>query len=251
MILKNKVALITGAGRGIGKETVIRLAKDGADVILVSRSELELKKVRKITDSYKVRSLIIAADVSIEEEVKKIFEKIRAEFGRVDIVVTAAGIHLRKAVIDISAAEWDLVLAINLKGTFLCCREAAKMMIDQNYGKIIIVSSKIAKLGVGDQSAYCASKHGLIGLTESLQDELKNYDINVNAVLPAGVDTRMVEDTFPEIDRSLLLKPQQVSEVITFLASDRASGVKGASYEVWGGQNYRPNFMQQVKNKNR
>jgi NAD(P)-dependent dehydrogenase (short-subunit alcohol dehydrogenase family) len=243
MLLKDKIAIVTGAGRGIGRETAIDFAKEGASIALVSRSEKELSEVASEIEKIGTEALITTGDIAIEEDVKKVFEKTVSSFGRVDIVVANAGIHLRKSVIDTTTEEWDEMMAINLKGTFLYCKEAAKIMIKQNYGKIIIVSSESGKKGSAFQGAYCTSKFGQIGFTEVLQDELKDYNINVNAVLPSATNTKLLRDSYPEVNHSLLLKPEQIAKVITFVASDNASGVKGASYEVWGAQNLRPNLF--------
>jgi 3-oxoacyl-[acyl-carrier protein] reductase len=243
MLLKNKVAIVTGAGKGIGKETAIDFAKEGADIVLVSRTEAELKELSKQIESFGVKSLVVTGDISIEDDVIRIFDKSLAAFKRVDIIVANAGIHLRKSIIDTSVADWDLMMEINLRGTFLCCREAAKIMIKQNYGKIIIISSESGKKGSASQGAYCTTKFGQLGLMEVLQDELKDYNINVNAVLPSATNTPLLRASYPEVNHSLLLRAEQIAKVVTFVASDNASGVKGASYAVWGAQNFKPNLF--------
>ncbi len=243
MLLKDKIAIITGAGRGIGRETAIDFAKEGASIVLVSRSEGELLEVAAEIKRIGTGAVTAAGDIAKEAEVKKVFEKAILSFGRVDILVANAGIHLRKSVIDTTVKEWDEMMEINLRGTFLYCREAAKIMINQNYGKIIIISSESGKKGSAFQGAYCTTKFGQIGFTEVLQDELKDYNINVNAVLPSATNTKLLRDSYPEVNHSILLKPEQIAKVITFVASDDASGVKGASYDVWGAQNMRPNLF--------
>ena len=243
MILKNRIAIITGAGRGIGMETAVDFAKEGADVVLVSRNEHELSGVAKKAETFGARTLIATGDISIEKDVKNIINMTLSAFNRLDIIVANAGIHLRKSVIDTSVEEWDKMMEINLRGTFLCCREAAKIMIKQDYGKIIIVSSESGKKGSAFQGAYCTTKFGQLGFTEVLQDELKDYNINVNAVLPSATNTKLLRDSYPEVNHSLLLKPEQIAKVITFVASDNASGVKGATYAVWGAQNFKSNLF--------
>jgi len=243
MLLKNKVAIITGAGKGIGKETAIDFAKEGANVVLVSRTLSELMELSKKIEGFGVKSIVVTGDISSEEDVKRIFDESVSAFERVDIIVANAGIHLRKSVIDTSVADWDLMMEINLRGTFLCCREAAKIMIKQNYGKIIIISSESGKKGSASQGAYCTSKFGQLGLMEVLQDELKDYNINVNAVLPSATDTPLLRASYPEVNHSLLLRAEQIAKVISFVASDDASGVKGAAYAVWGAQNLKPNLF--------
>ena len=243
MLLKSKIAIVTGAGRGIGRETAIDFAREGADVVLVSRSEKELSEVASEIKKIGTGVLVATGDIAKEDDVARVFEKTISEFGRVDIVVANAGIHLRKSVIDTTTEEWDEMMAINLRGTFLCCKQAAKIMIKQNYGKIIIISSESGKKGSAFQGAYCTTKFGQLGFTEVLQDELKDYNINVNAVLPSTTNTKLLRDSYPEVNHSLLLKPEQIAKVISFVASDNASGVKGASYEVWGAQNMKPNLF--------
>ena len=243
MLLKSKIAIVTGAGRGIGRETAIDFAREGADVVLVSRSEKELSEVASEIKKIGTGVLVATGDIAKEDDVARVFEKTISEFGRVDIVVANAGIHLRKSVIDTTTEEWDEMMAINLRGTFLCCKQAAKIMIKQNYGKIIIISSESGKKGSAFQGAYCTTKFGQLGFTEVLQDELKDYNINVNAVLPSATNTKLLRDSYPEVNHSLLLKPEQIARVISFVASDNASGVKGASYEVWGAQNMKPNLF--------
>jgi len=243
MLLKDKVAIVTGAGKGIGKETAIDFAKEGANIVLVSRTEADLARLSKQIESFGIKSLVVTGDIASEDDVKKIFDASISAFGRVDIIVANAGIHLRKSVINTTVADWDKMMEINLRGTFLCCREAAKIMIKQNYGKIIIISSESGKKGSASQGAYCTTKFGQLGLMEVLQDELKDYNINVNAVLPSATDTPLLRASYPEVNHSLLLRAEQIAKVITFVASDSASGVKGAAYAVWGAQNLKPNLF--------
>lgn len=244
MLLKDKISIITGAGRGIGKATAFDFAKEGSNLVLVSRTMEELNKVKKeIESSYGVKVLNTTADISSEEDVKKMFEKTLAEFKRVDVIVNNAGIHLRKSVTDTTVKEWDKVMEINLRGTFLCCREAVKIMVKQNYGKIINVSSESGTKGSANQGAYCTSKFGQIGLTEVLADEVKDYDINVNAVLPSATNTKLLQDSYPEFDCSKFIQPEDIAKTITFVASERAKAIKGASIEVYNAQNFRPNLF--------
>ncbi|MCL5070025.1 MAG: SDR family oxidoreductase, partial [Actinobacteria bacterium] len=192
MLLENKIAIITGAGRGIGRATAINLAREGADVVVVSRNAKELEDTAAEAARFGHKTQIITADVSIEEDVKSLFGKTLEVFKRIDIIVNNAGMHLRKSVEDTSVEEWDNVMAVNLRSTFLCSREAVKIMKKQNYGKIINISSESGTKGSAFQGAYCTSKFGQIGFTEVLQDELKEYNINVNSVLPSGTDTKLL-----------------------------------------------------------
>ncbi len=243
MLLRNKIAIITGAGKGIGKETAFDFAREGANLVLVSRTLDDLKKTSRQLEKYKVKTLSLTADIALEEDVAKMIKDTMNAFGRIDILVANAGIHLRKTIIDTSVADWDEMMEINLRGTFLCCREAVKIMIDQNYGKIIIISSESGKKGSASQGAYCATKFGQIGFTEVLTDEVKDYNINVNAVLPSATNTPLIRKSYPEVNHEALTKPESIAKVITFMASENASAIKGASVAVWNAQNYMPNLF--------
>ena len=243
MLLKNKIAIITGAGKGIGKETALDFAKEGADLVLAGRTLEDLEKISKQVDKYDIKTLCITVDIASETEVKKMVDDTLNTFGRIDILVANAGIHLRKTIIDTSVAEWDEMMEINLRGTFLCCREAIKVMMDQDYGKIVIISSESGKKGSASQGAYCATKFGQIGFTEVLTDEVKDYNINVNAVLPSATNTPLIRKSYPEVNHEALTKPESIAKVITFMASENASAIKGASVAVWNAQNYMPNLF--------
>ncbi|MEI7615298.1 MAG: SDR family oxidoreductase [Actinomycetota bacterium] len=240
MLLKDKVAVITGAGRGIGRETSIDFAREGANLVLVSRTMSDLEKLVKETEKFGIKSIAIAADVTKTEDVKNIFDETLKKFNKLDILVSNAGIHLRKSIPGTSLEEWENMLKTNLTSTFLCCREAVKIMIAKNYGKIIIVSSKSGTKGSASQGAYCTTKFGQLGFMEVLADEVKDYNINVNAVLPGATNTKLLRDSYPEISHSLLIKPEQIATVITFMASEKSSAIKGSAIPVYKVQNLNP-----------
>jgi len=243
MKLKDKIAIITGAGKGIGWETALDFAKEGAHLVLVSRTKKDLEKLAEKTKAYDVQTLIVTTDISDEGQVKEMIEKTLERFDRLDILVANAGIHLRKSITDTTVSEWDEMMEINLRGTFLCCREAVKVMIKQNYGKIVIVSSESGTKGSASQGAYCTTKFGQIGFMEVLTDEVKDYDINVNAVLPSATNTPLIRQSYPEVNHERLIKPDRIAKVITFVSSEDASAVKGATLAVWNAQNYKPNLF--------
>lgn len=236
---EKKVVIVTGAGRGVGKTIAIDFAKEGAVSILVSRTKKELNKVCDEIIRIGGKCFPIEADISKEIEVVNLFEAVLKKFKRVDILVNNAAVQIRKKVVDMSLMDWNLQLDINLTGTFLCSREALKIMIKNNYGKIITISSEAGKKAWGTGSAYCASKAGQISLTEAMASEVKKYDININAVLPAAVDTPLLKKSYPDIDYSKLdlLTSEEISSVVLFLASEDAKGIKGSCIEVYGGQN--------------
>ena len=239
MLLKNKVAVITGSGRGIGQAIAVDLARNGANVVLVSRSIDELVSLSKTIKHFKVKTLPLKADISSEEDVKYIFCQTMLVFKRLDILVNNAGIHLLKPILDTTIEEWNRVIEVNLKGTFLCCREALKIMIPQNYGKIINISSASGLKGSSNLSAYCASKFGQIGLTQVIADEIKDLNININAILPSAVNTKIIRDSYPGVDYNIFIKPDNIAKVVTFMVSENASAIKGASIEVYNAQNYK------------
>lgn len=243
MLLRDRVAVITGAGKGIGRETAIDFAKEGANLVLVSRTMSDLEELVKETESYGIKSVAVTADVSETMDVKKIFDTALSKFGKLDILVANAGIHLRKSIQDTSLEEWEKMLKVNLTGTFLCCREAAKIMMAKNYGKIIIVSSESGTRGSAFQGAYCTTKFGQLGFMEVLADEVKDYNINVNAVLPSATNTKLLRDSYPEVNHSLLIKPVQIATVITFMASEKSDAIKGSIIPVYNAQNLKPNLF--------
>ena len=243
MLLKDRIAIITGAGKGIGRETAIDFAREGAHIVMVSRTKTDLDKLAEEIKPFNVRTLLLESDISVEKDVNQVFEETMSAFSRLDIIVCSAGTHLRKTIADTTVRDWDEMMAVNLRGTFLCSREAVKIMVKQDYGKIIIISSESGKKGSASQGAYCASKFGQIGLTEVLADEVKDYNINVNAVLPSASNTPMIKKSYPEVNREKLIKQEQVARVITFMASDDSSAIKGASIAVWNAQNYKHNLF--------
>jgi len=238
-ILKNKVSVITGAAKGIGKAIALDFALAGSHLVLADVDAEELNRacsfIRKLAD---IKAVQVIADISKEKDVIKLFKTAIREFDGVDVLVNNAGIHIFKSLLDMSRQEWDRILNINLRGTFLCCREALKIMVERNKGKIINISSDVGKKGEKYQAAYCASKAGIISLTESLADEFKDYNININAVLPHSVDTGLLRKSFPGLDYSKFMKPGDISKIVLFLACEYALAIKGAAIEVYNGQDF-------------
>ncbi|MHB1348227.1 MAG: SDR family NAD(P)-dependent oxidoreductase, partial [Candidatus Humimicrobiaceae bacterium] len=149
----------------------------------------------------------------------------------------------RKSIPDTTLEDWENMMKTNLTSTFLCCREAARIMMDKNYGKIIIVSSESGTRGSAHQGAYCTTKFGQIGFMEVLADEVKDYNINVNAVLPSATNTGLIRESYPEVNHGLLIKPEQIATVITFMASEKSNAIKGSIVPVYNAQNFKPNLF--------
>lgn len=244
MKLKNKVALVTGAGRGIGKATAIALASEGASVVV---NDVDLQSARETADEITAmgcKALPIKADVSDRTEVTKMVDTIIETFKRIDILVNNAGIFSSVSLDNITEDEWDKVIKVNLKGVFLCSQAVMKLMKKQRSGKIINISSLAAKVGgIFAGADYAASKAGVIALTKSLAKQLASYGVNVNAVAPAVIETDMTKNWPKEVKESFLRqiplgrfgKPEEVAETILFLVSDGANYITGATIDVNGG----------------
>ena len=238
-----KKALITGSGSGIGKAIALMLADMGADIVINDVSSKKgLKTVDEILNKNR-RAVFSNADVVKEEEVKKMFESAAADLGGIDILVNNAGITKDALIMDMSVEQWDQVMDVNLRGVFLCSKYAAKMMSEQNSGKIINVSSASGLMGNVGQVNYTASKGGVIALTKTLAKELARFNITVNAVAPGYIRTPMTK-TVPEKVETYIIgqiplgrpgEAEEVANAIAFLASDMADYITGHVLSVNGG----------------
>jgi 3-oxoacyl-[acyl-carrier protein] reductase len=213
-----KTALVTGGGRGIGKETAILLSKKGLNLIICSRNQREIDSVVKEIKSFGNDKIIgRECDVSISSQVNKLVNEVLGIFGRVDLLINNAGISYVKRLIDTSEEQWDSTLDINLKGSFLLCKAIVPHMIEHDFGVVVNVSSGAGKVGFKDISAYCASKFGMIGLTESLAREVADYNVRVMTICPGQVATKMQKDIDPlnyELNNHKMLSPTRVAEKI-------------------------------------
>lgn len=242
MRLKGKVALITGAGRGIGKEIALKFAKEGAIVITNSLSDSAEKTAEEIRANGG-QSLAISADVSSQEAVEKMFEKAAFTYGNVDILVNNAGITSDQLLVRMKEAQWDSVISTNLKSVFLCTREAMKPMMKKRWGRIINISSVIGLCGNAGQTNYAAAKAGIIGFTKSTAKESGTRGITVNAIAPGYIETDMTGKLSPikkqEIQKLIPMgrmgKPEDIASIACFLASDEASYITGQVFNVDGG----------------
>ncbi len=189
--LKDYVAIVAGGGRGIGKAIALELAKEGLKIVIAARTAREIYNTANEIKSLGSEALAIKTDIRSSSDVKNLIKKTISKFGRIDILINNAGIGIFKPLVKTSEREWDKVLDTNLKGTFLCCKQVLPMMIKQRKGIIVNISSIAGKHGDAYYSSYCASKFGIIGLTESLAKEVDKFGIKVYTVCPDRVNTKI------------------------------------------------------------
>ncbi|MDD4587011.1 MAG: 3-oxoacyl-[acyl-carrier-protein] reductase [Heliobacteriaceae bacterium] len=244
MSLDFRTALVTGGSRGIGRAIALDLAKEGyAVAVNYAGSEAKAKSVVETIISQGGRAIAVQADVAQANRVDALVQQVLAEFGRLDVLVNNAGITRDNLIMRLKEEDWDLVLDTNLKGVYLCCQAAAKVMVKQRYGRIINVSSIIGQQGNVGQANYAAAKAGVVGLTKTLARELATRNITVNAVAPGYIQTDMTaglpaarrEDFLKAIPLGRLGQPEDVAKVVVFLASPGADYITGQTINVDGG----------------
>ncbi len=244
MGLNNKVALITGGSRGIGKEIALELGKNGAHIAISYVNNMEkAKEVIEEIKSYGVKAIAIKANVSVEEEVTEMIKTIEEELGTIDILVNNAGVTKDNLLIRMKSEDWDEVMDVNLKGTFLCTKAVSKIMMKKRYGKIINITSVVGIIGNAGQGNYSASKAGVIGFTKSMAKELGSRGIRVNGIAPGFISTDMTEALKDEIKNTMLKaiplntfgNPKDIANLVVFLASKKSDYITGQIINVDGG----------------
>jgi len=249
MALTTKVALVTGAARGIGRAIALRLARDGLDVAVNDKlSSHELDGLVQEIQSKGRRALAIPADVSSEPEVERTVRKVVQDLGSLDVMVANAGIISSESILNTTVEDFDLVMAINVRGTMLCYKHAAKQMIAQGRGgRIIGACSRAGKQGINVTLSYSASKFAVRGLTQASAQELGQYGITVNAYAPGPIQTPMRDEmqasfgsdvlssTFGGAPVKRLGTPEDIAGLVSYLASDDSSFVTGQSVSINGG----------------
>ncbi len=239
-----RAAIVTGGSRGIGRAVCLALAEQGVNVVVnYAGSAAAAEETAALCREKGVEAIAVQASVADAAQVDALFEKAVEAFGRVDILVNNAGITKDNLIVRISEEDFDAVIDTNLKGAFLCCKKAARLMMRQKWGRIVNVSSVVALRGNPGQANYCASKAGVIGLTKSLAKELSSRHITVNAVAPGFIDTDMTR-VLSENARTAILtqvplgtfgQPEDVARTVAFFASENAGYITGQVLCVDGG----------------
>jgi 3-oxoacyl-[acyl-carrier protein] reductase len=224
------VAVVTGAGRGIGRAVALRLAERGCDVALLARTVEQIESAAAEVVALGRKALALRCDVANAGEVARAAEKIQAALGVPRVVVANAGVVRRSLVVDTSEEEWDHVLDVNLKGTFLLARALLPAMIRAKRGRLVAVASISATLGTARQSAYCAAKWGLVGFVKSLAEELRGHGLQAMSVLPGSVDTEMLKGG----DFKAAMSPDDVAGLVTYAALDAPDAMNGSAIEMFG-----------------
>lgn len=240
---KNKVAVITGASRGIGRSIALALAAQGATIVAMDMDKTSTDAVVSELKAAGAKALAVVGNVTSSEDVERMISAAVEEFGRVDILVNNAGITRDGLIMRMKDDDWDAVLSVNLKGAFLCTRAAFKVMSKQRYGRIINIASVVGQMGNAGQANYCASKAGLIGMTKSNAREMAKRNVTVNAVAPGFIATAMTdalsdkvrEELTAQIPLERLGSSEDIANAVLFLASEASGYITGHVLSVNGG----------------
>jgi NAD(P)-dependent dehydrogenase (short-subunit alcohol dehydrogenase family) len=243
--LSGKVAIVTGAGRGMGYHIALVLAKYGADIVVCSRTVSELKSVGAEIEELGRRTLIQQMDVTKISEINAMVEQSVKAFGHIDILVNNAGVNIPQWAVDVTEEAWDRVIDTNLKALFFCAQAVGRVMIQQRRGKIINVSSQTGTVAIPQRAAYCSSKGGVNQLTKLLAIEWAQYNINVNAIAPTFIETPFTKPMFDKegfreyvlgnIPLGRVGKPEDITGAVIYLASEASNMVTGHVLLVDGG----------------
>lgn len=240
---KDKIAVITGASRGIGRSIALALAAQGATIVAVDMDQAATDAVVAELKAAGAQALGVVGNVTVAKDAERMIDAAMETFGRVDILVNNAGITRDGLLVRMKDEDWDAVLSVNLKGAFLCTRAASKVMTKQRYGRIINIASIVGQMGNAGQANYCASKAGLIGLTKSNARELAKRSITVNAVAPGFIATAMTDalsekvraDLTAQIPLERLGSADDIANAVVFLAGEQSGYITGHVLAVNGG----------------
>ncbi|RXZ00548.1 SDR family NAD(P)-dependent oxidoreductase [Fictibacillus sp. S7] len=243
--LEGKAVLVTGGGKGIGREIALAFAEHGANVVIVGRNERDLAETTQAMKQHQTQCGYITGDLSAVDEVQRVVDYAAAELGTIDILINNAGINIAKPALEVTEEDWDRILDINLKGAFFCSQAAAKIMVPKKAGKIVNIASQMAFVGYFNRAAYCASKGGMVQMTKALAVEWAQHKINVNAVAPTFIETEMTGKMFKDeafkadvlrrIPLGELAEPSDISNAALYLSSNVSKFVTGETIKVDGG----------------
>lgn len=223
--LVDKVALVTGASRGIGRSVAIALAKEGATIVAAARDSEMLNETCRVIEEAGGQALVSMVELSNENSIRKLMETVTEKFGRLDVLVNNAGITLSSSLEETTTDDWDRLMAVNVRGAFVLCREAMGLLRQARPGVIVNISSVVGVKGYAKQIAYTASKHAMRGMSIAMAEELKESNVRVHVICPGGVDTEMVSRVRPDINKDELIQPEEIAELVLYLVSHTGNAI--------------------------
>ncbi|WP_136810750.1 SDR family NAD(P)-dependent oxidoreductase [Desulfosediminicola flagellatus] len=232
MLLENRVAVITGGGRGIGRSIALNYAREGADVAIIARTNEQVEQTSILVSELGRNSLAVKADISDEKDAFNAFERIHDQFGRIDILVNNAGVEFQNSFSQMPLDEWDQTMNVNVRGTVVCTKAVLQGMQERQEGNIINIASGAGLRGLAGSAAYSASKAAIVALSYSLADELRDQGIRVNAICPGLIKTDMLDSSNLVGKNKNILLPEDVAGTAVFLASQLSGRITGQIFSV-------------------
>jgi len=232
---EGKTVLITGGTGALGRQISLSFLQSNAIAVITHVSDKEIQQLESTLGDFMKNVTLIKADIGDESQIKNLVSDVVKKFGRVDVLINVVGGYIGgKKVTEMTEKEWDLMMNLNLKTAFLISKHITEQMVKQGSGKIVHVAARLGLKGIAGNSAYGASKSGLIRLVESLSDEVKDKNINVNCIMPSIIDTGANRKDMPDADFSKWVKPSEIARVMLFLASDDSKPIHGSAIPVYG-----------------
>src|SRR6266849_1797806 len=232
---EGKTVLITGGTGALGRQISLSFLQSNAVAVITHVSDKEIQQLESTLGDLMKKAMLVKADIGDESQIKNLVSDVVNKYGRIDILINVVGGYLGgKKVTEMTEKEWDLMMNLNLKTAFLISKHVVGQMVKQGSGKVVHVAARLGLKGIGGNSAYSASKSGLIRLVESLSDEVKDKNINVNCIMPSIIDTGANRKDMPNADFSKWVAPSEIARVMLFLASDDSKPIHGASIPVYG-----------------